>query len=85
MSIVTDVQYSNGCDTNVRSGKAVCEPPVRAELQQFSYPNIPDLVQTPNDNAHALFALCVDEDLLVVNNLKTRCTRIEGTLRVCQL
>ena len=63
---------SYGCvvagDMNARFGEAVCELPGRLRLEQCSYPTIPDRVQC-NDNASALLGVCIEEELLVVNNL----------------
>ncbi len=37
----------------------------------FSYPVIPGDVSEANDNAEILSSLCKDNNLLIVNNLKT--------------
>ena len=66
--------HSNGCvvmgDMNARFGNAVLELPGRLGCEQYSYTDIPDRVQ-PNDNANALLGVCIDEKLLIVNNLCT--------------
>lgn len=59
-------------DLNARIGRSVRQLPSRAELpnaDSFLYPNIPDDVQSCNDNAHVLSTLCIDASLVVVNNL----------------
>lgn len=65
---------SNGCvvmgDMNARFGSAVLELPGRLGCEQYSYTDIPDRVQ-PNDNANALLGVCIDEKLIIVNNLCT--------------
>ena len=38
----------------------------------YSYPNIPDHVDRPNDNAYVLTTMCMDLKLVVINNLKFR-------------
>ncbi len=42
------------------------------ECRMFSYPTIPDDTRNPNDNAYILSTLCVNSNLLVVNNLKNK-------------
>ncbi|KAG0724000.1 hypothetical protein GWK47_041536 [Chionoecetes opilio] len=64
---------------NARFGAAVCELPVTLGLDQYSYPNIPDRVQ-PNDNANALLGICIDERLLIVNNLRCNETMYSSNL-----
>ena len=58
-------------DMNTRLGVSVGELPGQISLAQYSYRIIPDPVSTPNDNATAMLGICVDEHLLVINNLKT--------------
>ena len=55
-------------DLNTRFGRGVREI---SNSEEFSYPTIPDDVNTPNDNAYVLTTLCKDNDLLVINNLRT--------------
>ncbi len=63
---------NKGCivmgDMNARFGNAVRELPASLVLDQYSYQRIPDPIQ-PHDNAIALLGICVDEKLLVVNNV----------------
>ena len=42
-----------------------------SNTEEFSYPVLPDDVNTPNDNACVLAAICKDHNLLVINNLRT--------------
>lgn len=56
-------------DMNARFGNAACELPGRLGLDQCSYLDIPDQVQ-PSDNANALPCVCIEEELVVVNNLR---------------
>ena len=58
-------------DMNARIGTSVKDLPDRIGLTQYSYPVIPDPISTPNDNALAMLGICVEEHMLVVNNLKT--------------
>ena len=44
----------------------------------FTYPIIPDNVVNPNDNALVLSTLCKDNDLLVINNLKSESKHFVG-------
>ena len=41
-------------------------------LEQCSYPNVPDLIRTTNNNASALLGICIEGNLIMLNNLKTR-------------
>lgn len=69
---IKSTDISKGCvifgDINARFGNSVCELPTHVQLRNFSYPYIPDPVQTPNDNASILLSMCIDNQLLVVNN-----------------
>ena len=61
-------------DFNSRFGSLVRCLPDRisnSEVRDFSYPILPDDVPYANDNATILNNLCIDSELLVVNNLKT--------------
>ena len=61
-------------DFNARFGSLVRCLPDRicsSDVGDFSYPVLPDDVQYPNDNASVLNTICIDSELLVVNNLKT--------------
>ena len=40
------------------------------DVHSYTYPIINDLVRTPNDNAFAISALCVESKLIIINNLK---------------
>ena len=68
-------ECGNGCiiigDMNARLGTSIRELTERLGLVEYSYPFIPDPIPTPNDNAVAIFGICVEEQLLIVNNLKT--------------
>ncbi len=57
-------------DMNARFGNMVKELPVRLDLDYLSYPCLPDPVQVPSGNASALFGMCVEEELMVVNKLQ---------------
>ena len=59
-------------DLNARFGEAVSELLEAFVLEQCLYPNVPDRIRTINDNASALLGICIDGNLLVLNNLKTR-------------
>lgn len=65
-------------DLNARVGVAVRELPERVGLPQYSYTEISDLVQAPNDNAAAILGICVEERLLIVNNLRTTDAYFQG-------
>ena len=61
-------------DLNARFGASVRNIPLRSRLPAINnctYPNIPDDVPSPNDNAYVLSTICVDNDLIVLNNVKT--------------
>ena len=61
-------------DLNARFGTHVRNIPLRSsipEINACTYPYIPDDITSPNDNAYLLSALCTDNDLIVVNNVKT--------------
>ena len=63
-------------DLNARLGKCVSELPRLAcipHAHPYTYPVLADNVTTQNENATILSALCIDEKMLVVNNLKTHC------------
>lgn len=68
-------KYGNSCvivgDLNARFGEAVSELPVALGVEQCSYPDVPDQIRAPNDNASALLGVCVEENLLLLNNLKS--------------
>ena len=56
---------------NARFGTSIKELTERLGLVGYSYPSIPDPIPNPNDNALALFGMCIEDKLLVINNLKT--------------
>ena len=61
-------------DLNARFGASVRNIPLRCSipgLDECIYPNIPDNVNSPNDNAYFLSTLCSDNGLVMLNNLKT--------------
>ena len=56
-------------DMNTRFGKSVTDILTLLEptnVEDLSYPCIPDDVQTPSDNAELLSTICIDNTLLVV-------------------
>ena len=68
----------NGCiiigDMNARLGEIVREilPFVQVkDTHPYSYPQINDPVYVVNDNVEILTSICTDNNLLVLNNLKT--------------
>ena len=62
-------------DLNVRFGASVRDLLINRveapKCRMYSYPTIPDDVRNPNDNAYILSTLCMNSNLLVINNLKT--------------
>ena len=62
-------------DLNVRFGASVRDLLINRveapKCRMYSYPTIPDDVRNPNDNAYMLSTLCMNSNLLVINNLKT--------------
>ena len=61
-------------DMNARFGTSVRSIPLRSSspnMHVYTYPNIPDATASPNDNAYILSTLCVDNNLIVVNNVQT--------------
>ena len=69
--------YKNVCiigDLNARFGNSVRNIPSRStniDIQSCSYPSIPDDITSPNDSAYILSSICVDNNLIVLNNVKT--------------
>ena len=57
-------------DVNARMGKKLRELPDNLDLENLSYPSIPDPIQVPNGNANIVFSMCCEENLAVVNNAK---------------
>ena len=61
-------------DLNARFGTGVRNIPRQSnnpDIKECMYPSIPDDIATPNDNAYLLSTVCVDHNLLVLNNVKT--------------
>ena len=68
-------------DLNARFGSSVRNIPLRSstpDINKCTYPNIPDEVPSPNDNAYVLSSICVDNDLVVLNNLKTATSHFQS-------
>ena len=69
--------YKDVCiigDLNARFGSSIQTMPSRSNnpgIQSCSYPVIPDNITTPNDSAFILSSICIDNDLIVLNNVKT--------------
>ena len=69
--------YKNVCiigDLNTRFGSIIQTMPARSNnpgIQSCSYPVIPDNIASPNDSAFILSSICIDNDLVVLNNVKT--------------
>ena len=61
-------------DLNARFGTSVRNISLQSsntDIKECTYPHIPDDISTPNDNAYLLSTICVDHNLLVLNNVKT--------------
>ena len=61
-------------DMNARFGHSIGNIPLSSnspDIQTCSYPVIPDNINTANDNAHILSSICVNNNLVVLNNIKT--------------
>ena len=68
-------------DMNARFGKSVRELLMLIELpnvDELSYPELHDNINTPNDNAELLSTICIDNSLLVINNLKCQHRHFPG-------
>lgn len=62
-------------DLNARFGHFVRDIPKLAELPNsglYSYPSLPDPVRNPNDNAYIVSTICIESEILILNNLKTQ-------------
>ena len=59
-------------DINARLGKKVRELPDDLDLNELSYPTIPDPIQTANTNANIIYSMCCEEKLAIVNNAKIK-------------
>ena len=57
-------------DVNARMGKKLRELPDNLNVDNLSYPSIPDPIQVPNGNANIVFSMCCEENLALVNNAK---------------
>lgn len=73
-------------DVNARFGRSVRDLLLSDEIPNgtlYKYPQIPDDVVIPNDNAHVLSSLCSGNGLLVVNNLQAnaRCFPSKKTFK----
>ena len=61
-------------DLNARFGLRVRDIPLQSNnplINQCTYPVIPDETSAPNDNAYLLSTVCIDHNLLVLNNVKS--------------
>ena len=67
-------------DINARMGRKVIELPEHLDVNDLSYPTIPDTVQVPNGNANMTFSLCCDEKLVILNNAKLGTKRFNSNL-----
>ena len=59
-------------DINARLGKKVRELPDDLDINELSYPTIPDPIQTANTNANIIYSMCCEEKLAIVNNAKIK-------------
>ena len=55
-------------DLNARFGYLLQQLPMHLELNNLSYPTIPDPIRFANNNAKMIFSICAEENLMVVNN-----------------
>ena len=66
---------NNGCfiigNRNSRLGLSVKDLPRALDYRAYSYPVVPDPVPTPNGSATAMLGVCIEEQLLVIINLRT--------------
>ena len=66
--------YSIIGDLNTRFGKFARDIPILSQLpsaEVYSYPEIEDDIPFPNNNAEILSTICIDNKLILINNLKT--------------
>ena len=65
-------EASNGAviigDLNAHFGNMLQQLPNHLDLNNLSYPLIPDPTRTANNNAKMIFSICAEESLAVVNN-----------------
>ena len=59
-------------DINARLGKKLRELPDDLDINELSYPTIPDPIQTANANANIIYSMCCEEKLAIVNNAKIK-------------
>ena len=59
-------------DINARLGKKLRELPDDLDINDLSYPTIPDQIQTANTNANIIYSMCCEEKLAIVNNAKIK-------------
>ena len=59
-------------DINARLGKKLRELPDDLDINDLSYPTIPDPIQTANTNANIIYSMCCEEKLAIVNNAKIK-------------
>ena len=57
-------------DINARLGKKLRELPDDLDINDLSYPTIPDQIQVANANANIIYSMCCEEKLAIVNNAK---------------
>ena len=69
---------------NARSGVSVSELIGRVEVAGISYPVIPDPVPTSNDNARAMLGISMEEQILVVNNLRAKDEHFQSKKTFCK-
>ena len=61
-------------DMNARLGYSVRNIPISSNnsvIKRCTYPVIPDEIQNSNTNGHLLSSICTDNDLVVLNNIKS--------------
>ena len=59
-------------DINARLGNKLRELPDDLDINELSYPTIPDPIQTANTNANIIYSMCCEEKLAIVNNAKIK-------------
>lgn len=60
-------------DFNARFGESVREIPSLAELPNgasYEYQSLPDPTHQPNENTNILAGICIEDGLVVLNNIK---------------
>ena len=68
---------------NARFGYLLQQLPMHLELNNLSYPTIPDPIRFANNNAKMIFSICAEENLMVFNNavLETQSYRSQLTYK----